>query len=127
MGKHVGNFRTLSKFCLPSHGLVNWKRGSCKIYSGNGTVTHAFSVAKRVFLVTKDSDFGAGGTIFQLNQRPFQDKCERDSKSINLESESRGQQFGNSERHSQENNNKWRNLVSVSSKPARRPKEDKEK
>ncbi|GIY65053.1 hypothetical protein CDAR_268831, partial [Caerostris darwini] len=51
---------TSLKVLSSSHGPVKRKRGSCKIYSGNGTVMHAFSVAKRVFLVTKNFAFGAG-------------------------------------------------------------------
>ncbi|GIY72244.1 hypothetical protein CEXT_740911 [Caerostris extrusa] len=34
-------------------------------------LTHRDSVTKRVFQVTKNFTFGAGATIFQLNQRPL--------------------------------------------------------
>ncbi|GIY54267.1 hypothetical protein CEXT_221371 [Caerostris extrusa] len=37
---------------------------------------HRDSVAKRVFLVTKNFAVGAGATIFRLNQRPFQDNSD---------------------------------------------------
>ncbi|GIY65054.1 hypothetical protein CDAR_268841 [Caerostris darwini] len=74
-GETCGKFpKPPAQFCLPVMGPSRGKE-ACRIYSGNGTAMHAFSVAERVFLVTKNFAFGAGDTIFQLNQRPFKDKC----------------------------------------------------
>ncbi|GIY54268.1 hypothetical protein CEXT_221381 [Caerostris extrusa] len=80
MGKHLGNFRNLSQSSVfqswarqeekrPLRDLFGkWYCNACLLMK---RLLLRDSVAKRVFLVTKSFSFGAGATIFQLNQRPF--------------------------------------------------------
>ncbi|GIY65059.1 hypothetical protein CDAR_268871 [Caerostris darwini] len=80
MGKHLGNVRNL----LQSSAFQPWarqveKRPLQDLFGKRYCSTCLFmkrlsirdSVAERVFLVMKNFAFGAGATIFQLNQRPL--------------------------------------------------------
>ncbi|GIY54265.1 hypothetical protein CEXT_221351 [Caerostris extrusa] len=73
MGKHLGNFRNLSQSSVFQSWAHQEEKRPLQDLFGKWycNALFAFSVAKRVFLLTKNFAYEAGATIFQHNQRPL--------------------------------------------------------